>query len=342
MNKDRVRCLDIVVAPLFVILILSGFTSLDITSFSKLLEHVLFHCPINRIGGKDTVYNGLQWPAKSCEQQRQSLLLNKASGPITRSQSQPQSRAGSRMAGQDTWDNFAALDNSFKAAGYDYFDPGEATINDGPYYGRRQSQNLIQTPLVSIPSVGTQSQSIDRSDWTFEQFVDESRYPALVVSGVIPNDPQLQSARSTPKSTQSQRSSYSIDHGSDGSELKKSRRVKHKHYSVAQYDKPEKPMVNESKPWVRVNSSTKGLTTRTTKINHYDPQETYTYGLEHPLGNWKGPTTKFRSANSSTTIRKTSKAQSLQSGFRKPVPTLLNVTLAGLITSVDSTSALCD
>ncbi|KAL1598772.1 hypothetical protein SLS60_007914 [Paraconiothyrium brasiliense] len=50
--------------------------------------------------------------------------------------------------------------------------------------------------------------------------------------------------------------------------------------AVHQYQKPKVAAFN---PEVRINKTTKGLTTRTAKINQYDPREFYTYS-PHPLG----------------------------------------------------------
>ncbi|KAJ4360338.1 uncharacterized protein N0V89_000900 [Didymosphaeria variabile] len=50
--------------------------------------------------------------------------------------------------------------------------------------------------------------------------------------------------------------------------------------AIHQYQKPKVAAFN---PEVRINKTTKGLTTRTAKINQYDPRKFYTYS-PHPLG----------------------------------------------------------
>jgi hypothetical protein len=48
----------------------------------------------------------------------------------------------------------------------------------------------------------------------------------------------------------------------------------------------EKPKASSEQPWGRINASTKGLTSRTGKINHYNPEEVYER-IPHPLnGEW--------------------------------------------------------
>lgn len=57
------------------------------------------------------------------------------------------------------------------------------------------------------------------------------------------------------------------------------------HDTVHQYQKPQ---VSTFNPEVRINKTTKGLTTRTAKINEYDPRHYYTY-TPHPLGTLAEP-----------------------------------------------------
>jgi hypothetical protein len=48
----------------------------------------------------------------------------------------------------------------------------------------------------------------------------------------------------------------------------------------------EKPEASSEHPWGRINASTKGLTSRTGKINHFKPEEVY-QNIPHPLdGEW--------------------------------------------------------
>ena len=50
----------------------------------------------------------------------------------------------------------------------------------------------------------------------------------------------------------------------------------------------QKPKIADFNPEVRINKTTKGLTTRTGKINMYDPRRHYTYAM-HPLGTPEQP-----------------------------------------------------
>ncbi|TID17972.1 hypothetical protein E2P81_ATG10941 [Venturia nashicola] len=47
----------------------------------------------------------------------------------------------------------------------------------------------------------------------------------------------------------------------------------------------EKPKIPKDKPWIRINKETRGGTSRTLKINNYNPDEMYEQ-LPHPIGPW--------------------------------------------------------
>jgi hypothetical protein len=51
----------------------------------------------------------------------------------------------------------------------------------------------------------------------------------------------------------------------------------------------EKPVVPKDKPWIRTNKQTKGGTSRTLKINNYNPGEVYKQFSRHPIGAWSTP-----------------------------------------------------
>lgn len=55
----------------------------------------------------------------------------------------------------------------------------------------------------------------------------------------------------------------------------------------------EKPKIPKDKPWIRINKETRGGTSRTLKINNYDPDEMYEQ-LPHPIGPWSAGQTKRR------------------------------------------------
>ncbi|PSN74558.1 hypothetical protein BS50DRAFT_642934 [Corynespora cassiicola Philippines] len=65
--------------------------------------------------------------------------------------------------------------------------------------------------------------------------------------------------------------------------LRDNRRQGKRRSVVPQPLQPEKPRSDDDHPWVRTNTTTQGLTTRTSKINHYTP----TYEVRgHPVGSW--------------------------------------------------------
>ncbi|OCK84259.1 hypothetical protein K432DRAFT_422726 [Lepidopterella palustris CBS 459.81] len=86
--------------------------------------------------------------------------------------------------------------------------------------------------------------------------------------------------------------STSSSNFSDHSQLNKARRAPTKNVTATY--RPEKPTKNDDTPWVRTNAITKGETTRTGKINQYDPKKVYVQDLPHPLGTWSGSQTEFR------------------------------------------------
>ena len=67
------------------------------------------------------------------------------------------------------------------------------------------------------------------------------------------------------------------------------RRRDHQHY------KAERPRKDAAHPWQRTNGTTQGLSTRTGKINTYDPERDGKYVAEtqHPFGSWRDGKHKF-------------------------------------------------
>jgi hypothetical protein len=76
--------------------------------------------------------------------------------------------------------------------------------------------------------------------------------------------------------------SSSLTDDSERRRLKNMRKVTKRasHYTPYTF-KPEKPKPRDDKPWIRTNNTTKGLTTRTAKINKYQPVYE---DRPHPLG----------------------------------------------------------
>jgi len=55
------------------------------------------------------------------------------------------------------------------------------------------------------------------------------------------------------------------------------------------YDR-ERPQIDPNKPWIRVNATTSGKTTRTAKCNSFNPDKVYRY-TPHPVGDWRSSAT---------------------------------------------------
>ncbi|KAF2277246.1 uncharacterized protein EI97DRAFT_441983 [Westerdykella ornata] len=86
-------------------------------------------------------------------------------------------------------------------------------------------------------------------------------------------------------------STYSLANTTDTEELhelRRTRKVRKTGPAQRVQYKPEKPKLRADKPWVRKNNTTKGLTSRTGKINNYRP--IYYENRPHPIGGpWKTP-----------------------------------------------------
>jgi hypothetical protein len=59
------------------------------------------------------------------------------------------------------------------------------------------------------------------------------------------------------------------------------------------YTKLEVPKIDVDKPWIRINKTTRGETTRTAKCNNFNPSEHYTHE-PHPLGDWSSGRYDFK------------------------------------------------
>jgi len=55
----------------------------------------------------------------------------------------------------------------------------------------------------------------------------------------------------------------------------------------------EQPKLDLDKPWIRINKTTRGETTRTAKVNQFDASTVYT-PRPHPLGNWNSGRNDFK------------------------------------------------
>ncbi|GME32103.1 hypothetical protein GTA08_BOTSDO08184 [Neofusicoccum parvum] len=55
----------------------------------------------------------------------------------------------------------------------------------------------------------------------------------------------------------------------------------------------EKPKFDPKHPWHRINTTTRGVTKRSGKINQYEAEKMYKQGLKNPFGTWRSPNYKF-------------------------------------------------
>lgn len=76
------------------------------------------------------------------------------------------------------------------------------------------------------------------------------------------------------------------DSGSEYSEEQESRsKIPNRRRVITRKGSKEKPKIPKDKPWIRINRETRGGTSRTLKINNYNPDEMYEQ-LPHPIGPW--------------------------------------------------------
>ncbi|KAF2266456.1 hypothetical protein CC78DRAFT_614979 [Lojkania enalia] len=115
------------------------------------------------------------------------------------------------------------------------------------------------------------------------------------------------SSESSLRSNASRNSSWSAT-GSEKSSLRKTRQINHRASVIANY-RPEKPKMDENRPWVRINASTRGLTTRTAKINHY--RSAYE-DRPHPIGDWKSQHYDFKYTKDGEFKEKTMSARQIR------------------------------
>ncbi|KAF2469883.1 uncharacterized protein BDR25DRAFT_370553 [Lindgomyces ingoldianus] len=94
---------------------------------------------------------------------------------------------------------------------------------------------------------------------------------------------------SVPTPTTSRRTSVSLTNPS--AKLRDWQAMKHRASAAVRYKIGDQPKTDDARPWIRVNATTKGDTTRTSKINNY----TANYEERpHPLGTgWDGPKHRF-------------------------------------------------
>lgn len=204
--------------------------------------------------------------------------------------------------GQHEFVNFPQVDNVDSG----YPEPTDYSITQ-PYYAtsyqhtqnnhpfpNNQVQGAASPGLRStrrfLERVGEQSNLKDRVSKIFQDLVS-------LVNDANQQNLQALDPRSSSASTYTTRNSSSRSSREDSlHRLKKTRRNKSqasldKRVSVFANDangQYQRPKIADFNPEVRINKTTKGLTTRTGKINEYDPRRHYTYTM-HPLGTQQQP-----------------------------------------------------
>ncbi|KAF2442681.1 hypothetical protein P171DRAFT_522415 [Karstenula rhodostoma CBS 690.94] len=168
----------------------------------------------------------------------------------------------------------------------------EPTAYHGGYADTRQTQPYYQgTQWQGVPSPGGRHLQLQPPEPEYlqpaypQQVSAPSQYlfQDLNFDGLYANEYQTRSNQSAYTSR-----NYSPGHGRRNPpvEPKKSVRQDKPRASVFDRDANEqyqKPKIAAFNPEVRINKTTRGITTRTAKINQYDPRNYYTY-TPHPLG----------------------------------------------------------
>ena len=218
---------------------------------------------------------------------------------------------GAGTPAQQSWEGINNADDNI-ADQMNYPDPQDAhSQNQGPYHFQYyQNQMPFRLPQQYVPAAIQQSQmgsNAVQAELYMPLFQAEETYnPApsqqrkrsrgasdadLEEAGIYYKKARIQENDSGVVSRASRSTSgTSVSEISNANErmmLKKSREVKKRASGGVEY-LYEKPKLDDKKDWVRINASTKGMTTRTAKINHYQAEYEE---RDHPVGDWQG--TKF-------------------------------------------------
>lgn len=160
---------------------------------------------------------------------------------------------------------------------FDYPDPDLLDNGTNPYY--RELDNLVG--ITEYPDVDSERHQRGRTS----SQVSEHRS-----AGKRSRDYANLSERSS--STYPDRSRSNSVNTSRGASNKLGHMRKRKSVFAQPFAK-EKPKADPEKAWVRTNATTRGLTTRTAKLNNYDPKQIYKY-TPHPLGDWSSARNEFK------------------------------------------------
>jgi hypothetical protein len=212
---------------------------------------------------------------------------------------------------QQSWEGINNADNNV-AEQMNYPDPRDAHSQDqGPYHIQNyQNQMPFHLPQQYLPT------AVPKSQMGSTAAQNEPYMPMFQVGEMYDPAPSQQRKRSRVASDADSEeagirhkkarihpdesgvvshasrttSRTSVSEVSDADErmmLRKSRQVKKRASGGVEY-LYEKPKLDNKKDWVRINTTTKGMTTRTAKINHFQAEYEE---RDHPLGDWQG--TKF-------------------------------------------------
>jgi hypothetical protein len=215
---------------------------------------------------------------------------------------------GAGTSAQQSWEGINNADENVVNQ-MNYPDPRDAhSQNQGLYHVQHyQNQMPFRLPQQYVPAAVQQSQmgSNAAQDGLYTPlFQDEETYnPAPLQQrkrSRAASDADSEEAGIHYKKARIQANDSGVvsraccsSHGTSVSEvsnanerimLKKSRQVKKRASGGVEY-LYEKPKLDNKKDWVRINTTTKGMTTRTAKINHYQAEYEE---RDHPVGDWQG------------------------------------------------------
>lgn len=197
--------------------------------------------------------------------------------------------------------------------GSEYLDPTLLHSNNTAYpeptayYGNSLNQPYFQNSYQQgVPSPGDRSNQGLRFNHPVSSYEQQNRtskvrdsYEALFFPEIDIDMSQFPATRTRSSSVSTYPSRNSSSGNSHLNSLGRHKRNRHvnsrapldKRVSVFAgegNDQYQKPKIADFNPEVRINKTTKGLTTRTGKINMYDPRRHYTYTM-HPLGTPEQP-----------------------------------------------------
>lgn len=160
-----------------------------------------------------------------------------------------------------------------------------------PYAGHEDYQEFQHLPntFLTLYSTPTLGQQVHDTSWNDSSYAIPARFvhsgPSISppLSQYSPHPHPLRLCHADPGSPSP---NHDVDSGSAYSEEEESHPKKpaRRRFDSRKTSK-EKPKIPKDKPWIRINKETRGGTSRTLKINNYNPDEIYEQ-LTHPIGAW--------------------------------------------------------